>query len=264
MLAFGVPDESHYAFPFTAFFRKHATLIAGAATDRAQALAAAREYLREHRSCSRPTSPTCCRSSSAQEAFELAVDPVVGRLKVVLEVALMRFTATLEDRYVIVPFDVRAQWGEARPPVAGTINGVPFRTRIAVYGGQYVLGLTNAIRKQAGVVQGDEVEIELERDDAPREVELPPELEAVLTATCARRSTRSRFTHRREYAEWVAEAKRPETRARAGARRPSRSSVRQAERGRGRVRQAQLAGRLDPGVGVVLAREVTAPIAVAT
>ena len=42
VLAFGVPDESHYAFPFTAFFRKHATLIAGAATDRARALARAR------------------------------------------------------------------------------------------------------------------------------------------------------------------------------------------------------------------------------
>ena len=39
VLAFGVPDETHYAFPFMAFFRKHATLIAGAATDRAAALA---------------------------------------------------------------------------------------------------------------------------------------------------------------------------------------------------------------------------------
>ena len=66
----------------------------------------------------------------------------------------MRFTATLEDRYVIVPFDVRELWGEARPPVVGTLNGVPFKTRIAVYGGQSVLGLTNAIRAQAGVVAG--------------------------------------------------------------------------------------------------------------
>ena len=154
VLAFGVPDESHYAFPFTAFFRKHATLIAGAATDRAQALAGAREYLREHRSLLAPYITNVLAVERAQEAFELAVDPVVGRLKVVLEVALMRFTATLEDRYVIVPFDVRAEWGEARPPVAGTLNGVPFRTRIAVYGGQYVLGFTNAIRKQAGVVAG--------------------------------------------------------------------------------------------------------------
>jgi hypothetical protein len=129
----------------------------------------------------------------------------------------MRFTATLEDRYVIVPFDVRAEWGEARPPVAGTLNGVPFRTRIAVYGGQYVLGFTNAIRKQAAVVQGDEVEIELERDDAPREVELPPELEAVLTGDVRAAFDALSFTHRREYATWVAEAKRPETRARRAA-----------------------------------------------
>jgi hypothetical protein len=77
----------------------------------------------------------------------------------------MRFTAKLEDRYVLVPFDVRALWGEARPPVKGTLNGVPFKTRIAVYGGQSVLGLTNAIRAQAGVVEGDQVEIELELDE---------------------------------------------------------------------------------------------------
>ena len=128
----------------------------------------------------------------------------------------MRFTATLEDRYVIVPFDVRAQWGEARPPVAGTLNGVPFRARIAVYGGQYVLGLTNAIRKQAGVVQGDEVEIELERDDAPREVSVPPALAAALEGDPTAREAFDglAFTHRREYAEWIESAKREETRER--------------------------------------------------
>jgi hypothetical protein len=35
-----------------------------------------------------------------------------------------------------VPFDVRAVFGEARPPVRGTVNGTPFSTRIAVYGGK--------------------------------------------------------------------------------------------------------------------------------
>ena len=79
-----------------------------------------------------------------------------------------RFTATLEDRYVVVPLDARALWGEARPPVAGTVNGVPFRSRLAVYGGVTVLGLTNAFRAQAGIVQGDEVDVVIDRDDAPR------------------------------------------------------------------------------------------------
>ena len=86
VLAFGVPDESHYAFPFTAFFRKHATLIAGAATDRARALERARDYLREHRDLLAPYITNVLAVEQAQEAFELAVDPVVGRLKVVLEV----------------------------------------------------------------------------------------------------------------------------------------------------------------------------------
>jgi threonine dehydrogenase-like Zn-dependent dehydrogenase len=86
VLAFGVPDESHYAFPFSAFFRKNVTLIAGAATERKGALLAAREYLREHKDLLAPYVTHVLPVERAQEAFELAVDPVVGRLKVVLEV----------------------------------------------------------------------------------------------------------------------------------------------------------------------------------
>ena len=130
-----------------------------------------------------------------------------------------RFTATLEERHVVVPLDPRALWGEARPPVAGTVNGVPFRTRLMVYGGQTVLGLTNAIRAQAGLTTGDAVEIVIDRDDAPREVEVPPALQAVLDGDPdARRAfERLSFTHRREYAEWIAEAKRDQTRERRAA-----------------------------------------------
>jgi L-iditol 2-dehydrogenase len=86
VLAFGVPDESHYAFPFTAFFRKHATLLAGAATDRARALAGARDYLHEHRGLLAPYVTNVVPIERAQEAFETAVSPVAGRLKVVLRV----------------------------------------------------------------------------------------------------------------------------------------------------------------------------------
>ncbi len=86
VLAFGVPDESHYAFPFTTFFRKHATLLAGAADDRAAALAGARDYLREHRDLLGPYITNVVPIERAQEAFDVAVSPVAGRLKVVLTV----------------------------------------------------------------------------------------------------------------------------------------------------------------------------------
>jgi len=86
VLAFGVPDETHYAFPFMAFFRKHATLIAGAATDRAAALENAYAYLREHRALLAPYITTVVGVHDAQTAFETAISPAGGRLKVVLEV----------------------------------------------------------------------------------------------------------------------------------------------------------------------------------
>jgi len=86
VLAFGVPDETHYAFPFMAFFRKHATLISGAAIDRAQALANAREYLLTHRALLEPYITTVVGVHDAQAAFETAINPTAGRLKVVLQV----------------------------------------------------------------------------------------------------------------------------------------------------------------------------------
>jgi hypothetical protein len=130
-----------------------------------------------------------------------------------------RFTATLGERHVVVPLDAKALWGEARPPVAGTVNGFPFRSRLMVYGGQTVLGLTNAFRAEAGLAEGDEVEVVIDRDDAPREVEIPPALQAALDGDASAREAFDAlsFTHRREYARWIAEAKREATRDRRAA-----------------------------------------------
>jgi len=59
----------------------------------------------------------------------------------------------------------------------------------------------------------------IELDEAPREVELPSELVEALAADppARRRFEALAFTHRREYAQWVAEAKRLETRQRRAA-----------------------------------------------
>ncbi|WP_064750339.1 YdeI/OmpD-associated family protein [Solirubrobacter soli] len=127
-----------------------------------------------------------------------------------------RFTAVLHERHVVVPLDVRALWGEARPPVKGTVNGVEYRSRLSVYGGETMLGLTNAFRAEAGIAAGDEVEVTMERDDAPREVEVPPALGRRLDGDDTARAAFEKlsFTHRREYANWIAEAKKEATRER--------------------------------------------------
>jgi uncharacterized protein YdeI (YjbR/CyaY-like superfamily) len=80
--------------------------------------------------------------------------------------------------------------------------------------------LTNAYRAEAGIVPGDALEVVMDRDDAPREVEVPPALQAVLDGDEVARAAYEKlsFTHRREYAQWIAEAKREETRDRRAAR----------------------------------------------
>jgi hypothetical protein len=132
-------------------------------------------------------------------------------------VAEQSFSAEFRDRGLVVPFDAKAEFGEARAPVAGTVNGIPFRGRLMVYGGVTYLGLRKEIRAAAGGIEdGDRVDVVIDRDDAPREVEVPAELAAALAEDPSARSLFQSlaFTHRKEYATWVDEAKRAETRVR--------------------------------------------------
>jgi hypothetical protein len=116
-----------------------------------------------------------------------------------------------------VPRDVAAALSDAkRPPVTVTINGHEFRTRLAVYGGQPMVGVSKANRAAAGVDVGDAFDVAIALDTAPREIEVPPDLADALAGEPALAETFAglAFSHRREYVQWITEAKRPETRAR--------------------------------------------------
>jgi hypothetical protein len=100
--------------------------------------------------------------------------------------------------------------------VIGTLNGLPIRTSTFPYEGEGLwMGIHKATREAAGVVFGDELRLEISRDDAPRVLELPPELKAAFAAEPRLRDRFESlpFTRRRQMAESVAEAKKPETRA---------------------------------------------------
>jgi uncharacterized protein YdeI (YjbR/CyaY-like superfamily) len=49
-----------------------------------------------------------------------------------------------------------------------------------VMGGKFMLGVSNEVRKNAGVEAGQTVDIDLELDTQAREVELPPDFVAAL------------------------------------------------------------------------------------
>jgi hypothetical protein len=133
-----------------------------------------------------------------------------------------RFEAVLGgdtgDRPTVeLPFDVRATFGSARPKLKVTVNGVELRTTVAIYDSRSYVGFRKEIRDAAGgIEQGDAVEVDIERDDAPREVEVPEALASALAADPEASAVFEglAFTHRTEYATWIADAKKDETRER--------------------------------------------------
>ena len=102
-----------------------------------------------------------------------------------------------------------------RPKVHVTLNGYTYRSTVSVYGGQFFLPLAAEHRNKAGVAGGDKVNVTLELDTAPREVEVPKDLAAALKKAGARTAFDAlSFSHRKEHVRAIEEAKAPETRAR--------------------------------------------------
>jgi len=116
---------------------------------------------------------------------------------------------------VVVPKEVATTFTSKRPPVLAQINGVEYRSRLMVYGGKSYLGLRKDLLRELGVDVGDQVEIELAEDHQERVVVEPPELTQALAANATAKAAYDKlaFTHRSEYARWIDEGKKPETRA---------------------------------------------------
>ncbi len=115
-----------------------------------------------------------------------------------------------------IPFDVKAVFGKARAPVKVSIKGYEYRWTVAVYSGRYYVGIRQSHREAAGVEVGDTVNVTLELDTAPRTVEAPPDLAVVLAKRSKARAAWEKlsYTLKKEHAEAILQAKRPETRAR--------------------------------------------------
>jgi len=134
----------------------------------------------------------------------------------------VRLTATLVPRgpaaAVVLDGEQVAVVGEGakRFPVVATVNGYSWRTTVTRMGGEFLLGLNRAVREEAGVEAGDSVEVMLELDTAPREVELPEALANALAEDSEAHAAFDRlaYTYRKEYARWIDDAKRDETRQR--------------------------------------------------
>jgi hypothetical protein len=118
--------------------------------------------------------------------------------------------------FVSIPFDVEEAFGKKRVKVLATIEGVPYRGSIMRMGSPcHMLGVLKNIREQIGKSFGDEVTVTVKEDTDPRIASVPDDLAAAIAANpnAATFFATLAFTHQKEYAKWIEDAKRPETRA---------------------------------------------------
>ena len=134
----------------------------------------------------------------------------------------LEITAELQGRgpgsaFVLTDEQVAAVGeGAKRFPAAATINGCRLRSTVVRMRGEFLFGLSKAARQETTIEVGDTVTFTLELDEEPREVEVPPALAAALDPDpeAKRMFEALAYTHRKEYARWISEAKRDQTRER--------------------------------------------------
>jgi len=135
----------------------------------------------------------------------------------------LKFTVKLEGEekssatWMNAPFDVTEVFGtRARVPVRGTINGFPFRSSLMPMGGCHGMAVNKTTRDGAKAKAGDVVDIVMQRDEEQRTVEAPPELKKELAKNkkATERCESLAFTHKKEMANSIRDAKQEETRKR--------------------------------------------------
>jgi bifunctional DNA-binding transcriptional regulator/antitoxin component of YhaV-PrlF toxin-antitoxin module len=120
----------------------------------------------------------------------------------------------INGAYVIIPFDVEEVFGAKRVKVKALFDGEEYRGSIVKMGDCFMIGMPQALRKKIGKEPGDTVEVEVEKDEEERIIELPDDFKLALdenTTAKAYYETLS-YSRKKEYYQWITEAKKTETR----------------------------------------------------
>ncbi len=119
--------------------------------------------------------------------------------------------------FLKVPFDVHKAFGtRARLAVKGTLNGFAYRTSIFPDGkGGHSMMVNKAMQKGANAAAGQTVAVTMSPDTATRTVKVPKDLKAALSKNSVAAATFAKlaYSHRKEFVEWIEQAKKRETRS---------------------------------------------------
>ena len=133
------------------------------------------------------------------------------------------FDATIEQHneqnaaYVSIPFDVEEVYGMKRVKVKAFFDGYEYRGLIVNIGtGSHILGLTKEVRNSIGKNFGEIVQVAVEVDTEERIIESLPELNNFFKSHSQEKEffDSLSYTNRKEYVNWIKEAKKAETKER--------------------------------------------------
>jgi hypothetical protein len=118
--------------------------------------------------------------------------------------------------FIPVTFDPKAVFGKVRAPVKVTLNGYTYRSTIAAMGGPPCIPLRRSHREAAGLEGGETLEVRLDLDTDIRKTKPPADFVKAMKAAppAWHRWHELSYSHQREYANAIEDAKKPETRAR--------------------------------------------------
>jgi hypothetical protein len=131
------------------------------------------------------------------------------------------FTAKIEagsggGAFVYFPCDVDTEFGtKGRVPIHATFDALSYTGSLVKCGNsQHMLGILKSLREQLGKQPGDQVKVEVWKDEEVRTVEIPAEFAALLKKEkLLPVFEKLSYTNRKEYVRWITEAKKEETRA---------------------------------------------------
>jgi hypothetical protein len=126
-------------------------------------------------------------------------------------------TATGNNTGIVVPDNLIDELGAGRrPAVVVNVNGYEYRNTVAVMGGKHMIGISAAVRKETGLKGGDPIHVTLTLADTPREVAVPDDFAAALSADPGAGAFFAALSNslQRYHVDSITEAKTAETRQR--------------------------------------------------
>ncbi len=117
--------------------------------------------------------------------------------------------------FVVPPEAVAALGGGRAPKIRVTLNGYTYESKIGIMGGKAMIPVSKDVREKSGASAGNDYELDIALDDAPRVVALPDDLAAAIAAAGAQAAwDRLAPSHKKAHVTAVEGAKAAETRAR--------------------------------------------------